>query len=189
MEYTMDERCELIVNECLQLKINDPIKIFRTIANKDYIRVHGPEHHILDGACILTAFYNDKGLDNLEKALEKLVIEGLRMPGATCGLWGVCGAVTSVGAALAIIDGTGPLSTDGSWGKHMEYTSKSLQGIAKTGGPRCCKRDAFISLTEAIKFVNENYNTSLPLTPLHCGYSGRNEQCIKERCPFFIEEN
>ena len=32
------------------------------------------------------------------------------MPGAMCGFWGVCGAITSVGAALAIIDGTGPLS-------------------------------------------------------------------------------
>jgi len=73
MEYIMDERCERIVKECLLLKTNDSIKIFRTIANKDYIRIHGPEHHILDGACILTAFYNDRGLDNLEKALEKLV--------------------------------------------------------------------------------------------------------------------
>lgn len=189
MEYTMDERCERIIKECLLLKTNNPIKIFRTIANKDYVRIHGPEHHILDGACILTAFYNDKGLDNLEKALEKLVAEGLRMPGATCGLWGVCGSVTSIGAALAIIDGTGPLSTDASWGKHMEFTSKALREMSKIGGPRCCKRDAFISLTEAIKFINENYNTSLPLTLFHCGYSRRNEQCIKERCSFFAEEN
>ena len=41
--------------------------------------------------------------------------EGLRMPGAMCGLWGICGAITSIGAALAIIDGTGPLSADGTW--------------------------------------------------------------------------
>ena len=32
--------------------------------------------------------------------------ECLRMPGAMCGLWGICGAITSIGAALAIIDGT-----------------------------------------------------------------------------------
>ena len=40
---------------------------------------------------------------------------------AMCGLWGVCGAVASIGAALAIIDGTGPLSDDGTWGEHMAF--------------------------------------------------------------------
>ena len=39
------------------------------------------------------------------EALEKLFHEGLRMPGAMCGLWGVCGAVTSVGSiAIRKID-------------------------------------------------------------------------------------
>ena len=68
------------------------------------------------------------------------------MPGATCGMWGVCGAVSSMGAALSIIDGTGPLSSDDSWGKHMEFTSKALGSLAKVGGPRCCKRDAFLKV-------------------------------------------
>lgn len=55
-----------------------------------------------------------------------LMAEGLRMPGAMCGLWGICGAITSIGAALAIIDGTGPLSTDGTWENHMQFTSKAI---------------------------------------------------------------
>ena len=50
-----------------------------------------------------------------------------------------------LGAALAIIDGTGPLSTE-DWGSHMEYTSKALARLAKTGGPRCCKHDAFSAM-------------------------------------------
>lgn len=29
--------------------------------------------------------------------LEELTKRGLQMPGATCGMWGVCGAVSSLG--------------------------------------------------------------------------------------------
>lgn len=59
--------------------------------------MHGPEHHVLDGACLLMAFYNAGGKIDIDTSLEQLVKEGLRMPGAMCGLWGVCGAITSIG--------------------------------------------------------------------------------------------
>ena len=47
---------------------------------------------------MLVAFKNAGGEIDLDDALNKIMIEGLRMPGAMCGLWGVCGAVTSLGA-------------------------------------------------------------------------------------------
>lgn len=187
MEYTLKERSRLIIEDCLQTKSDNPLKIFITLANKEYIRIHGPEHHVLDGACILTAFHNAGGKIVLREALEKLMEEGLRMPGATCGLWGVCGSVTSIGAALAIIDGTGPLTEDESWGKHMEFTSNSLRKMSVIGGPRCCKRDAFISFEEAVRFINENYNVTIPVTQIACGFSKKNEQCIRQRCPYYVE--
>ena len=40
------------------------------------------------------------------RALEKIMFEGLRMPGAMCGHWGVCGSISSLGAALSIINNT-----------------------------------------------------------------------------------
>lgn len=46
------------------------------------------------------------------------------------------GAVTSLGAAMSILDGTGPLTSDGTWGKHMEYTSAALQKIGHINGPQ-----------------------------------------------------
>ena len=95
-------------------------------AEKEYVSIHGPEHHILDGASLLVAYKNAGGEIDLEQALDGLMAEGLRMPGAMCGLWGICGAITSIGVALAIIDGTGPLSTDGTWGNHMQFTSKAI---------------------------------------------------------------
>ena len=35
--------------------------IFKQIAEKEYISIHGPEHHILDGASLLVAYKNAGG--------------------------------------------------------------------------------------------------------------------------------
>lgn len=110
---TVAEKAERIIQDIRQETGTNPVRIFHNIAQKEYMSIHGPEHHILDGASLLVAYRNAGGELDLEAALERLKAEGLRMPGAMCGLWGVCGAVTSMGAALAIIDGTGPLSGDG----------------------------------------------------------------------------
>lgn len=180
----MQQRGQKIIQACLNAPGTDPIAIFRHVAAMDFVRIHGPEHHILDGACLLTAFRNAGGDICLESALEKLLEEGLRMPGAMCGLWGVCGSVSSIGAALAIIDSTGPLSTDSSWGSHMEYTSAALARLAAVGGPRCCKRDAFLSLLAAVDYLNSHYSVTLPVPKVQCDFFPDNRQCIGEHCPF-----
>lgn len=181
----MKERAKKIVEECLREKSRNPIDIFYRIAQQEFIRIHGPEHHILDGAALLTAYFNAGGNIDLQKSLDELLTRGLQMPGAICGMWGVCGAVSSMGAALSIIDETGPLSTDASWGKHMEFTSKALAGLSRIGGPRCCKRDAFVSFQNAIQYINENYDVKLESRDIVCCFSEKNEQCLKERCPFY----
>ena len=184
-EIIMEERGRKIIEVCLQEKSKNPVVIFNQIAQMDFVRIHGPEHHILDGAALLTAFYNAGGKIDLENSLKELMQRGMQMPGATCGMWGVCGAVSSMGAALSIIDGTGPLSSDASWGKHMEFTSKALYSLSKTGGPRCCKRDAFLSFQQAIEFINDNYDVELESDSIECLFNEKNEQCIKEKCPFY----
>ena len=158
MPMTIEEKANQIVEDIRQEKGTNPVHIFKNMAKKDYISIHGPEHHILDGACILTAFYNAGGEISLDESLHKIAREGLRMPGAMCGLWGVCGAVASVGAALAVIDGTGPLSDDGSWGEHMKFTSEA---------------------------INEHYSVALEYEEQKCEFSDQNRQCIKEKCPFY----
>ena len=188
MDYSLQQRAEMIIAECMNNSSTDPYEIFHAIAQKDYVNIHGPEHHVLDGACILTAFHNAGGNIDLCAALQKLMYEGLRMPGAACGLWGVCGAVTSIGAALAIIDGTGPLSAE-DWGSHMEYTSAALARLAKTGGPRCCKRDAFSSMEQAVEYIKKHYGVTLAMQPVKCVFSSLNAQCIGKRCPYNTQEN
>lgn len=181
---TVREKAELIIRDIKKETGINTVRIFKNIAKNEYVSIHGPEHHILDGASILVAYKNAGGEIDLDATLEKILYEGLRMPGAMCGLWGVCGAVTSVGAALAIIDKTGPLSADGTWGDHMQFTSKALEELGNVNGPRCCKRDAMISFKKAIEYINAHYDVTLEYEMETCEYSKINQQCIQERCPF-----
>ena len=182
---TTDDRAIKIIQDIKEEKGTNPAKIFKKMAKKEYISIHGPEHHILDGACLLVAYYNAGGNIDPDTALDKLKSEGLRMPGAMCGLWGICGAITSIGAALAIIDGTGPLTSDGTWGEHMSFTSQAVCELGKINGPRCCKRDAMVAFKNAIAYVNQHYKVCLEYEDMKCEFFSHNEQCIKERCPFF----
>lgn len=182
---TIDEKTRLIIADIKKETGTNPVQIFKSIAKRDYVSIHGPEHHVLDGASILVAYKNAGGDIDLDTALEKLVYEGLRMPGAMCGLWGICGAITSVGAALSIIDGTGPLSTDGTWGEHMQFTANAIGELGRINGPRCCKRDAMIAFKNGINYINEHYDVTLENEEQKCEFSAMNEQCIKERCPYY----
>ena len=182
---TVEEKANKIIEDIRDEKGINPVRIFKRMARKDYIGIHGPEHHILDGACILVAYKNAGGNINLDDALEKLMSEGLKMPGAMCGKWGVCGAVTSIGAVLSILDDTGPLSADGTWGYHMSYTSDAIKELGNVNGPRCCKRDAMIAFKNGIEYINSHYDVLLEYEKPVCEFSELNRQCIKERCPFY----
>ncbi len=180
----MDEIIQRLKEICLQETSLDPIFIAKKMMHEDMIHMHGPEHHILDGAAFLTALHNAGVEFDLSKAFDQLVERGLKMPGATCGQWGICGSSASIGAALAIIHETGPLSDNEYYKDNLRLTSQALSKIGEIGGPRCCKRNAFLSLSTAVIFVKEKYGITLESHPIVCEFSGCNKQCIHERCPF-----
>ena len=182
----MEERAAKIVEACLKETSKNPIEIFRNITQMDFVRMHGPEHHILDGSALLTAFYNAGGNIDLRRALDKLMSMGLQMPVGICGMWGVCGAVTSIGAALSIISKANPDIIAEPWGTNMECTSRAVASLGKIGGPRCCKRNGYLAFKEAIEFVNKYYDVKLEDQEIKCIHSHINMQCIKERCPFYM---
>ena len=185
MEYSLSEKYDLISAEVAKAKTANPIEIINDIMHKDYVNIHGPEHHFLDGAAFLAAYKNAGGQLDLNKALSELRERTIKMPGAMCGLWGVCGSTTSIGAALSVIHGTGPLSGDEFYKQHMEYTSSCIAKMSAIGGPRCCKRNAFLSIGTAIKFVENNYGIKMESDKIMCEFRDWNKQCIKNRCPFY----
>ena len=189
MVNTLEEKIELINKELEKNESKNPLEIVQSIMDRNFINIHGPEHHYLDGASFLVAYKNAGGNIDLEKALEELQIRTKKMPGAMCGLWGVCGSVASIGACLSIINGTGPLSDNKFYKDNMEYTSSVISKMSEIGGPRCCKRNAFISLLSGAKFVKRKYGINMDIPRENkCKYSFKNEQCIKERCPLYKEK-
>lgn len=186
IDLTLEEKGRKIIQDIKKETGVSPVRLFKHMAKKDYISMHGPEHHVLDGASLLVAYHNAGKAIDLDRSLEKLLKEGLRMPGAMCGLWGVCGAVTSIGAALAIIDETGPLSTDGTWGEHMSFTAKAIDALGSVNGPRCCKRDAMLAFKYGVEYVNDHYAAGFEYEEQQCEFSEMNAQCIRQRCPFFV---
>lgn len=185
MEYTLQEKYELLKQELLTCNSKNPVQIAQSLMEKEYVNIHGPEHHFIDGASFLTAYYNAGGDINLHLCLDALAKRTMAMPGAMCGYWGVCGSVTSVGAALSIMHKTGPLSTDDYYKDNMEFTSSVIAKMSKIGGARCCKRNAFLSIANGEKFVKDKYGIHLETDEITCQYSHKNAQCIMERCPFY----
>ena len=94
-----------------------------------------------------------------------------------------CGAGISTGMFISIISGATPLKNE-PWGLANKMTSKALDAIGSIGGPRCCKRDSYMAIISAIDYVAENFNIQMEKPVIKCIHSGKNNQCIKERCPF-----
>lgn len=96
---------------------------------------------------------------------------------------GACGAGISAGMFVSIVTGSTPLAGE-PWGLANKMTSAALDAIGSVGGPRCCKRDSYLSILAAIDFVKENLGVEMEKPEVVCVHSAQNNQCIGVRCPF-----
>ena len=172
-----------LVGLCLKETSKDPVKILNQMMDLPFCHMHGPEHHVMVGMALLTAYKNAGGEINLEKALIEMNSRGKSVPGGACGFWGACGAGISAGMFVSIVTGSTPLGTDNFALSH-KMTSAALGAIGEIGGPRCCKRDSYLSIQKAVEFVKKNLGIEMELPEIVCSYSGQNNQCIGKRCPF-----
>lgn len=106
---------EVIMEICQKTDSKNPVEIARKIMEDPYIYMHGPEHHVMVGAVLLTAYRNSGGDIDLKEALEEMKERGSQIPGGVCGFWGCCGAGVSTGIYMSIVMGATPLAGR-SWG-------------------------------------------------------------------------
>ena len=172
-----------MIGYCLSEHSKNPIEIMDKIMSLPFCHMHGPEHHVMVGAALLTAYRNAGGELELEKALLEMYRRGKEVPGGVCGFWGACGAGISTGIYMAIITKSTPLATT-AWGLSNRMTAKALGSIGEIGGPRCCKRDSYLAITEAVKFTKENLGVAIEIGNVSCTRSSQNNQCIQRACPF-----
>lgn len=174
---------DVIIGLCLNETSSDPIEIIEKMMGQPFCHMHGPEHHVMVGAALLTAYKNAGGDIDLPQALTEMMNRGKSVPGGACGFWGACGAGISAGMFVSIISKSTPLTVE-PFGLSNLMTAKALEQIGTVGGPRCCKRDSYLSILAAVDFVKEHFAVEMKKPEVVCGHSAQNNQCIGKRCPF-----
>lgn len=134
-----------LVGLCMEETSKNPVVILNQMMRMPFCHMHGPEHHIMVGMALLTAYKNSGGELELKKALVEMNNRGRSVPGGACGFWGACGAGLSAGMFVSIITGSTPLGQE-NLGICMEqpkircsYGSQNNQCIGKRC-PFCKKR-------------------------------------------------
>lgn len=177
---------EIILQTCMQSQRKDPFIIAEQIMKHPSIHMHGPEHHFLVPAVLLTSYYNSKKM--YQKKWEKIKTAQKRagkILGGFCGTHGVCGSAIGTGIFISIILQATPLSRK-EWQLSNLITAESLTTIANHGGPRCCKRNTFLAFFSAIDFVKKHFKFSIPHSKdKTCLFSNINNECIEEKCPYY----
>ncbi len=173
-----------IFEVCRATKSRDPLEIMVQLMRQPFIHMHGPEHHILVGSALLAAYHNSGGLIDRDTTLMEMRRRGEQVPGGVCGYWGSCGAAISTGMFISIVTGSTPLKRE-EWRLSNLMTAQALQAIGTAGGPRCCKRDSFLAVQEAVLFTREHLGVEMTSHKARCEFSSLNAQCIEEHCPFY----
>ena len=172
-----------VIELCDQETSKNPVAIIEKMMAMPFCHMHGPEHHVMVGAALLTAYKNVGGDIDLHGALIEMLNRGKKVPGGACGFWGACGAGVSSGMFISIISKSTPLTVEPFALSH-KMTAKSLERVAEIGGPRCCKRGSFLSILAAIDFVKEHFGVEMEKPEVKCHFSAQNNQCIGKHCPF-----
>ena len=160
-----------------------PFDIAELIMANAEVPMHGPEHHIIVPAAIITAARNS-GFNVPENAIEQIISRGSQIPGGWCGFFGNCGACVGVGIAVSVLTQATPLT-----GKQrslaIEATSRALANVCDNE-PRCCKRAVRKALETAVLFLDEKLGIKLEGTSgITCQYPERNKECAEIACPYY----
>ncbi|MBE6645226.1 MAG: SAM-dependent methyltransferase, partial [Ruminococcaceae bacterium] len=99
-----------IVGVCLAETSKNPIEIIQKMMALPFCHMHGPEHHVMVGSALLTAYKNAGGCIDLPRSLSEMQARGKKVPGGACGFWGACGAGVSAGIFVSIVTGSTPLA-------------------------------------------------------------------------------
>lgn len=175
---------EVIKQVCLHSREPDALALMEVIRSHPHFPIHGPEHHAMVPAVILTALRNN-GNDISDEQIFSAIQRGQTIAGGACAFLGACGAALGVGIAFSIMTSANP--TDGTKRQEVQQvTQKVLAKIASYDAPRCCQRDVWLALQTASELLQEKLGRTLQLNqPVSCRQFTQNKECIRAQCPLW----
>ncbi len=179
---------EIITHACCSNQSKDLIELLDTIRKHPGMPMHGPEHHALIPAVILTVYKNSGG--NLSESNIKTGIDrAVDIPGGACGFWGNCGAAIGAGIAASIILEATPI-TPTKRQMAQSFSAKILTAIASIKGSRCCQRETWLTLKKTAELSNTYFGLQLKAShSLQCNQYLSNKECIKSNCPLWTNRD
>lgn len=178
------EALAVIEHICATSKERDMLKLFRQIREHPSIPKHGPEHHAMVPAIIVTAYKNSGGKVS-ENVLKTAILRGSSVMGGACGFLGICGAASGVGIGFAILLESSPVAKKAR-SQAQKVTYAVLGKIAEYEAARCCHREVWTALNIASSLSE----TFLPVKLLaqietKCDQKKFNQYCYGKECPIF----
>ena len=169
---------------CLNSTETDLVALLRRIRRHPAMPIHGPEHHALVPAIIVTA-YRNTGADIPDERIRTAIRRGSTIAGGSCAFLGVCGAAAGVGTGFSIILKSTPLK-----GRERQLvqkaTAEALDRISGLNAPRCCQRDCWIALQVAADLSAQMLPVTLEAAEeFECQQVGKNADCIGTACPLW----
>ena len=178
------EALAVIEHLCEHSTEQDMLKLFYTIREHPSIPKHGPEHHAMVPAIIVSAYKNSGGKIP-PNALKTALSRGSSIIGGSCGFLGICGAASGVGIAFAIILESTPVASKAR-SSAQKVTHAVLGEIAQYEAARCCNREVWTALSIASK-LSENFLHVKLLAQMEvkCNQKKFNQYCYGKECPIF----
>lgn len=178
------EALAVIEHLCTTTQESDMLKLFYQIREHPSIPKHGPEHHSMVPAIILTA-YRNLGGTLPQNALKTALNRGSSITGGACGFLGICGAAAGVGIAFAIILESSPMKAQAR-SSAQKVTHAVLGQIAQYEAARCCNREVWTALNIASSLSGEFLHVKLLAEiEVKCDQKKFNQYCYGKACPIF----
>ena len=182
-----EDALDVMEHLCTEATETDMLEILARLRKHPAIPVHGPEHHALMPAIIVTAYRNSGG--EIENDLISTAIRrGNQIIGGSCAFTGICGSATGVGIAFSLLLQANPVKAEE---RQMvqQITHQVLQDISKLKAARCCQRDCWLGLKKAAELSKEYLSITLHADAvIGCYQRHQNKECIGKDCPVLQEQ-
>ncbi len=169
---------------CAAATETDMVELMVRLRAHPAVAVHGPEHHVLVPAVIVTAARN-AGLELDGGHLDTAITRGRTIAGGACAFMGACGAAIGVGAGFSTVLGATPYQGERRQ-LVQQLVGRALARVAAFPAARCCQRDCWLALQEATASSEDVLGVHLPAAaPLVCSQLAENSECLGAGCPLF----